>query len=105
MAVLIAISLLYWRLVEKRKLSEIGAARSIGGWFIGAGLGILLLIVSVCAVMVTGTIKPSGFSTDLSITMLLLMLGGYTTQGAAEELLAEGLYSAHSKTGSPCLWL
>jgi membrane protease YdiL (CAAX protease family) len=91
MSILIAVSLLYLKLIEKRKLSEIGVTKNISGWLIGAGVGVLLLIVSVSAIMLTGTIKYGGFSTDINISMMLLMLGGYTVQGAAEELLCRGL--------------
>ena len=91
MIVVIASSVIYWKLIEKRKLSEMGVTRSIGGWFIGAGMGILLLIVSVSAIMVTGTIKFVGVSTDFNISMLMLMLGGYIVQGAAEEFLSRGV--------------
>jgi len=90
-AAIIAVSILYWKLIEKRKLSEMGVTKNISGWFIGAGMGILLIIAAVSAIMVTGTIEFTGFSTDLNITMLLLMLGGYTVQGAAEEFLCRGL--------------
>jgi hypothetical protein len=91
MIVVIASSVIYWKLIEKRKLSKMGVTRSIGGWLIGAGVGILLLIVSVSAIIVTGTIKFVGVSTDLNISMLMLMLGGYIVQGAAEEFLSRGV--------------
>ena len=90
MIVVIAASVLYWKLIEKRKLSEMGVTKNISGWFIGAVVGILLLIVSVSAIMVTGTIKFDGVSTDLDITMPL-MFGGYAVQGAAEEFLSRGV--------------
>lgn len=91
MIVIIAVSVLYWKLIEKRNLSEMGITKNISGWFIGAGIGVLLIIVSVSAIITTGTIKISGFSADINITMLLLMLGGYVIQGAAEEFLSRGL--------------
>ena len=91
MIVLIVVSLLYWRLIEKRKLSKMGVTKNFSGWFVGGGIGVLLIIVSVSAIMITGTIKPDGFSTTLNIRMLLLMLGGYAIQGAAEEFLCRGL--------------
>lgn len=91
MIVIIAVSVLYWKLIEKRNLSEMGITKNISGWFIGAGIGVLLIIVSVSAIITTGTIKISGFSADINITMLLLMLGGYVIQGAAEEFISRGL--------------
>lgn len=91
MIVPVAVSLIYWRLIEKRKLSEMGVTKNFSGWFIGGGVGALLILVSVSAIMITGTIKFSGFSADTSIVMLLLMLGGYVVQGAAEEFLCRGV--------------
>ncbi|MCR4889954.1 MAG: CPBP family intramembrane metalloprotease [Ruminococcus sp.] len=91
MIVVIAVSVLYWKLTEKRKLSEMGVTKSISGWFIGAGIGVLLIIVIVSAIMVTGAIRFNGFSADINIKMFLLMLGGYAIQGAAEEFLCRGL--------------
>lgn len=91
MIILIAVSVLYWRRIERRNLSEMGVTRNLTGWLIGAGLSILLLIVSVSAIMVTGAIKLSGFSTDINIKMMLLMLGGYAVQGTAEELICRGV--------------
>ncbi len=89
--VLLAVSVLYWKLIEKRKLSEMGVTKSISGWFIGAGVGVLLIIVIVSAIMVTGAIRFDGFSADINIKMFLLMFGGYVIQGAAEEFLCRGL--------------
>lgn len=91
MIVLIAVSVLYWKLIEKRKLHEMGVTKKFSGWFIGAAAGILLLIVSVSAIMVTGTIKFDGVSPAINITLLLLMFGGYIVQGAAEEFLSRGV--------------
>lgn len=91
MIVVIATSVIYWKRIEKRKLSEMGMTKNIGSWFIGAGTGILLLIISVLAIMITGAIKFGKISTDLNTAMLLLMLGGYVVQGAAEEFLSRGV--------------
>ena len=91
MIVVIAVSVLYWKLIEKRKLSEMGVTKNVSGWFIGAGIGVLLIIVIVSAIMVTGAIRFDGFSADINIKMFLLMLGGYAIQGASEEFLCRGL--------------
>ena len=91
MIVPIAVCVIYWKLAEKRKLPEMGVTKSFSGWFTGAGIGALLLIISVSAIMVTGAIKLDGFSTDFNAAMFLLMLGGYAVQGAAEEFLCRGV--------------
>ena len=91
MIVPLAVSVIYWKVTEKRKLAEMGVTKNISGWFIGAVLGILLIFVSVSAIMVTGTIRYSSFTADNNIAILLLMLGGFIVQGAAEEFLSRGL--------------
>ena len=101
MAVLIAASVLYWKLAEKRKLPEMGVTKSFWDWFAGAGAGVLLIIVSVSAIMATGTIEFVGFSTDLNIAMLLLMFVGYAVQGTAEEFLSRGVVQCGLKDKVP----
>ena len=40
MIILIAVCILYWKLVVKRKLNEMGITKKISGWFMGAGMGV-----------------------------------------------------------------
>lgn len=101
MAAIIAVSILYWKLIEKRKLSEMGVTRNFSGWFIGAGIGALLIIVSVSVIMLTGTIKFSGLSGHFNIAMFLLMFGAYAVQGASEEFLCRGLVLCSLKDRVP----
>ena len=91
MAGMIAASVLYWKIIEKRNLSEMGVTGRIGGWLIGALIGVGLLSVCVAAIMITGSISYEGLSKDTNIPMLMLMLGGFIIQGAAEEFLCRGL--------------
>ena len=63
----------------------------IEGWLIGALIGVGLLAVCVAAIMITGSISYEGLSKDTNIPMLMLMLGGFIIQGAAEEFLCRGL--------------
>ncbi|MCR4638635.1 type II CAAX endopeptidase family protein [Ruminococcus sp.] len=91
MAGMIAASVLYWKLIEKRKLSEMGLTKHIGGWFAGALIGTGLLFVCVAAIMLTGSISFEGLSQDTNAPMLMLLLGGYIIQSAAEEFLCRGL--------------
>ena len=92
MAGMIAASVLYWKLIEKRKLSEMGVTKHIGGWFAGALIGTGLLFVCVAAIMLTGSISFEGLSQDTNAPMLMLLLGGYIIQSAAEEFLCRGLF-------------
>ncbi len=91
MIVIIGVTILCWKLTEKRKLSEMGVTKHIGGWFIGALIGVGLLAVCVAAIALTGSIRFDGLFTAPDILMILLMLGGFIIQGAAEEFLCRGL--------------
>ena len=91
MIVIIGVTILCWKLIERKKLSEMGVTKHIGGWLIGALIGVGLLAVCVAALMITGSISYEGLSKDTNIPMLMLMLGGFIIQGAAEEFLCRGL--------------
>ena len=91
MIVVLWVSVLYWKLTEKRKLSEMGVTKHIGGWFVGALIGVGLLTVCAAAIMLTGSIRFEGLSKGTSTATLALMLGGFIIQGAAEEFLCRGL--------------
>ena len=91
MAGMIAASVLCWKFIEKRKLSEMGVTKNVSGWFTGAFTGAGLLFVCVGAVMLTGGISFEGLSGDANAPVLMLLLGGYIIQSAAEEFLCRGL--------------
>ena len=91
MIVVLGVSDLYWKLTEKRKLSEMGVRKHIGGWFVGALIGVGLLTVCAAAIMLTGSIRFEGLSKGTSTATLALMLGGFIIQGATEEFLCRGL--------------
>ena len=101
MAGMIAASVLYWKIIEKRNLSEMGVTGRIGGLFVGALIGTVLLFVCVAAIMLTGSISYEGLSKDTNIPMLMLMLGGFIIQGAAEEFLCRGLVLCSLKDRVP----
>ena len=101
MAGMIAASVLYWKIIEKRNLSEMGVTGRIGGLFVGALIGTVLLFVCVAAIMLTGSISFEGLSQDINTSMLLLMLGGYIIQSTAEEFLCRGLVLCSLKDRVP----
>ncbi|WP_024860994.1 CPBP family intramembrane glutamic endopeptidase [Ruminococcus flavefaciens] len=101
MAGMIAASVLYWKIIEKRNLSEMGVTGRIGGLFVGALIGTVLLFVCVAAIMLTGSIRFKGISKEPDLTMILLMLGGFVIQGAAEEFLCRGLVLCSLKDRVP----
>ena len=101
--IVIGITLLYWKLFQKKTLSEIGLTKQLGYYFIGAAAGVLLVGISVLAVMLTGAIKYHGIFKRIDFVMILLMLGGFIVQGAMEEILCRGvvLFSLKDKAPLP----
>ena len=101
--VIIAITLLYWKFTEKKPITEIGLNKKFGSYFIGAVIGILLLLVSVVAVVLTGTIEYHGVFENINLPILLVFVGAFIVQGAMEEILCRGLVlqSLKEKTSLP----
>lgn len=89
--IVIGVTLLYWKLFQKKTLSDMGITKQLGNYFVGAAAAILLVGLSVLAVMLTGAIKYHGIFKSIDIAMILLMLGGFIIQGAMEEILCRGV--------------
>lgn len=101
--IVIGIIILYWKLIWKKSLSEMGITKRFSNFYVGAVVGILLVVISVAAVMLTGTIKYNGVFKSIDFVMILFMLGGFIIQGAMEEFLCRGivLCSLKNKTSLP----
>ena len=89
--IVIGIIKLYWKLIWKKNLSEMGITKRFSNFYVGAVVGILLVVISVAAVMLTGTIKYNGVFKSIDFVIILLMLGGFIIQGAMEEFLCRGI--------------
>lgn len=98
------VALLYWKLIEKKPLSEMGLTKRFGNYFIGAVIGVILLAVSVFAIVLTGNIQYQGFFGNADILMIILLIGGFIIQGATEEILCRGMVLHSLKEKTP-LWL
>ena len=85
------VALLYWKLIEKKSLSEMGLTKHFGNYFIGAIIGVLLLAVSVVAIILTGNIEYHGVFENADILVIVLLIGGFVVQGATEEILCRGV--------------
>jgi len=89
-AIFIAVMLGYWKVVEKKPLSMIGLNKGFGSYFVGVGISVLLLTLSIGGIMLLGKIKYQGIFDNINVLMLLLFVGGFVVQGAMEELLCRG---------------
>lgn len=85
------VAILYWKLIEKKTLPNMGLTKQFGSYFIGAFAGILLLALSVAAIILTGSIKYQGVYKNADISVILLFIGGFMVQGATEEFLCRGI--------------
>lgn len=73
--IMAGIAILYWKLIEKKTLPEMGLTKSFGNYFIGAGIGILLLFVSVAVIVLTGSIEFHGVFKNADYFVILLFFG------------------------------
>lgn len=89
--IVIGITFLYWKIVRKKALAEMGITKRFGNYFIGIAAGFLLAGIFALAVMLTGTIKYHGIFHSINFAVILLMFGGFVVQGAMEEILCRGL--------------
>ncbi|MGN0476828.1 MAG: lysostaphin resistance A-like protein [Ruminococcus sp.] len=98
--VMTGVALLYWKLIEKKPLSEMGLTKRFGNYFIGIIIGIILLAFSVFAIVLTGNIEYKGIFENADILMIILLFGGFIIQGATEEILCRGVvfHSLKEKT-------
>ena len=89
--ILVAVAVLYWNLIEKKPLSEMGLTKRFGNYFFGVLIGILLLAVSVAVIVLTGNIEFQGVFQNANIPLILLLFVGFVIQGASEEFLCRGI--------------
>ncbi|WP_294466924.1 CPBP family intramembrane glutamic endopeptidase [uncultured Ruminococcus sp.] len=95
------VALLYWKLIEKKPLPEMGLTKRFGNYFIGIIVGVLLLAVSVFAIVLTGNIEYHGIFENADILMIILLFGGFIIQGATEEILCRGIVLHTLKEKTP----
>ncbi|MGM9548866.1 MAG: lysostaphin resistance A-like protein [Faecousia sp.] len=98
------IALLYWKLIEKKPLSAMGLTKRFGNYFIGIIAGVILLVASVFAIVLTGSIEYRGVFENADILMIILLIGGFIIQGATEEILCRGIVLHALKEKAP-LWI
>lgn len=102
-AVVIATVLVYWKVVEKKRLSNMGVTNGFGSYFIGIIVAFCLLLISVGIIVLTGNMKYRGIFQNINILMIILFIGGFIIQGAMEEVLCRGflLHTLKEKVSLP----
>lgn len=87
----IGMVLLYWKLIMKKKPCNIGLNRHFITYFIGAGIGAVLVLISVISIMLIGFIEFNGIFSSANYLLIILLFGGFLIQGAYEEILCRGI--------------
>lgn len=87
-----AVTLLFCRLIQKRKPDTLGFVRKGGGreYLIGLAAGFAAFSAAVLLCVLTGAIRIEGISETFGAGMFLLFLAGYMIQGMGEEVLCRG---------------
>ena len=98
---MIGIIVLYWKLFQKKTIAELGFTKNAGTYFIGAVVGVVLILFSVVSVVLTGAITYNGTFTNINHIYIILMLGGFIFQGAFEEVLCRGVVLQLLKDRTP----
>ncbi len=88
--VFFVVTLLYCKLIEKRKIKSLGINKKVCDYFLGAVLAILLLAVIVVVCCVTDVMSFNGFASGADVLYLLALFAGFFIQGSAEELVCRG---------------
>ncbi|MCM1221690.1 MAG: CPBP family intramembrane metalloprotease [Lachnospiraceae bacterium] len=102
--IVVGVAIIYWKLIEKKPLSEMGITKYFGNYFIGAAIGVFLLFISVVAIVLTGAIEFYGIFENIDRLMIFLLIGGFIIQGATEEILCRGIV-LHALKEKTSLWV
>lgn len=91
---IILVTLLFCKLIQKRKVTTVGFQKP-GLWkeyLCGMGVGFVIFSVAVLLCVVTGSLKIQGLSATFSIGVFVMFLLGYMIQGMAEEVMCRGYF-------------
>ncbi len=90
----ILVTLLFCKLIQKRKMTSVGFFKKdmIKEYLIGMGAGFIFFTVAILICVLTGAVKFNGLSANFSIGIFLLFFVGYMVQGMSEEILCRGYF-------------
>lgn len=91
---IILVTLLFCKLIQKRKVTTVGFQKPDmwKEYLSGMGIGFGIFTVAVLICVITGSLKIQGMSPSFSIGIFVLFLLGYLIQGMAEEVLCRGYF-------------
>lgn len=91
-AAMIAIALLFCKLIQKRKINTLGFRKKglVKEYLVGVVVGFAMFSAAVLICVLTGSVNLEGLSPTFAIGTFLLFTVGYMIQGMAEEVLCRG---------------
>ncbi len=90
-AFIIGAIVLFWKLIQKKTVRDLGFTGNPVSYLTGALIGAVLVLISTIVIVLTGAIKFNGVFDKINIPMVAAMLICYVLQGAMEEILCRGV--------------
>ncbi|MBQ7275261.1 MAG: CPBP family intramembrane metalloprotease [Clostridiales bacterium] len=90
-AFIIGAIVLFWKLIQKKTVRDLGFTGNPVSYLTGALIGAVLVLISTIVILLTGAIKFNGVFDKINIPMVVAMLICYVLQGAMEEILCRGV--------------
>ena len=90
-AFIIGAIVLFWKLIQKKTVRDLGFTGNPVSYLTGALTGAVLVLISTIVIVLTGAIKFNGVFDKINIPMVVAMLICYVLQGAMEEILCRGV--------------
>jgi len=103
--IVIALTVVYCKFIEKRSLSSMGFSKSkaVKDYFLGLLIGFLMFSSSVFLSFSLGTLSYEGFVLGNSLGIILIFFLGFFFQGASEEILLRGYFMISLTTRAPII--
>lgn len=97
------VTILYCRLIEKKKIKFVGFTKKIVEYLAGALIATILLFIIIGISCIIGSVNYCGFNTNVNISSLLLWILAFVIQGATEEIMCRGflLHSLKNRISIP----
>ena len=91
---MILITMLFCKLIQKRKMNSLGFVKKeiLKEYGIGLVVGFAIFTIAVLISMLTGGLKLTGFSSTFALGTFLLFGLGFMIQGMAEEVLCRSYF-------------
>ena len=101
--VFVIITIVYCRVIEKKKIQSLGINKKIYDYLTGTILAITLLFVIISVSCGLDAISYCGINKDVNVMSLMLWLLAFVIQGATEEIMTRGflLKSLQKKIATP----